>query len=124
MAEEKEGEEESQKRRREDGVTIKLPFLNATITGRNAIGILCVFALSAVPAYFFCKHMEASEAQAAMVVKELKEVKTFMQMNIESQDATTYVLSLNQQQRDALNLGKPSRIRAMERDERNRYDSK
>jgi len=43
------------------------------------------------------------------------QLKTFMRAQIESTDATNYILTLSQTDREKLNLSKPKRIREMER---------
>jgi len=83
-------------------ITIKLPFgMELKFGGKELFTIIVLFLLATPILYVMLKHDETT----TKVLIEL----------VETQEATTYVLTLTQDERQKLNLAKPKRIREMER---------
>lgn len=82
----------------------KIPFLGVELKfgGREVFTVIIVVAI-AIPLSLFMKSHD-------------DDVKGMLKSLVEAQEATTYVLTLSQEDRQKLNLAKPKRIRDMERD--------
>jgi len=81
----------------------KLPFFGMEIKvgGREVFSILLLFAIATPVLYLILIHDEKTES----ILRDL----------VMAQEATTYVLTLSQEERTKLQLQKPKRIREMER---------
>lgn len=79
--------------RNDDSVAVKTPFGSFDASGNNVITIMIVAAAIAICAYLFKDHVNDTRA----ILEELKVV--------------SYVVSLPQEKRDALNLNMPEALR-------------
>jgi len=82
--------------------TWKLPFgMEIKVGGKEVFTVIILFLLATPLTYFLIKHDESMR----IILINLEE----------AQEATTYVLTLSQEERQKLNLTKPKKIREMER---------
>lgn len=97
------------RRRSTDKFRFKLPFLSGEISGEKVIYVI----LAGVIAYGLYLHDEKNDTRWAHVEKH-------MANQVDSADATNYILTLSAAEREKLNLQKPKRIRQLE----GNYDSR
>lgn len=113
-------------RRRLDRLNLKLPFLQAELSGHHilvALVILC-FATPVVAAMYF-HHIEQEKVLSRWIAqrnditgantRRLIKLEEFIERNEATQEAVIYVLTLSQSDREKLQLSKPSKIRELER---------
>ncbi len=113
-------------RRRLDRLNIKLPFLQAELSGHHilaALVILC-FATPIVAAMYF-HHVEQEKQFVSWIqarneitganTKRLIKLEEFIERNEATQEGIIYMLSLSQEDRAKLQLSKPAKIRELER---------
>lgn len=87
---------------RQTYISWKLPFdMEVKFGGREVFTIIVLFLLATPILYILLIHDQKMEQH--------------MISQTEAQEATTYVLTLSQEERQKLNLAKPKRIREMER---------
>ena len=98
----------NQELRESDGkLSFKTPFLSGEITGKHVIVAVFAILLTAPICYGIFIHHQQAEKEAAQILEQLRILN-------DSQEATTYILTLTQEQRNSLQLNKPKRIREME----------
>lgn len=84
--------------------------------GKEIVSILIALIIGGPIAFGIFLHDQKQVGATAHIMGKLSEIKDYMQAQTEAQDATNYILTLSQEDREKLNLNKPKRIRNMERD--------
>lgn len=113
-------------RRKLDRLNVKLPFLQAELSG-NHILIALVILCSAMPGIgaMYYHHVEGEKviinmlaqrnAQGAANTQRLIKLEQFVERAEANNEAVIYVLTLSQADREKLQLSKPAKIRELER---------
>lgn len=113
---------EDKNRRRFDRLNLKLPFLSADLHGHHVLAalVLVCFATPVVAAVYY--HHYENDKIAALQIKVTTEnnirLSKLEQVAVETQriqEALIYVIALPQEEKNKLQLSKPSKIRELER---------
>jgi len=95
-------------RRSTDKLKLKLPWLSLELSGKDIVIFGAISVVAAAAIYGLYLHDEKADSRLAKIEKHIEN-------SVESQDATNYILTLTQDERNNLQLIKPKKIREMER---------
>ena len=112
--------------RRMDRLNVKLPFLQADLSGYHILVALLILCFAApVVATIYFHHIETEKNLGEWISqrnkitdenrKRLIKIQEIMERSDATQEAVIYMLSLTQDERTKLQLSKPQKIRDLER---------